>query len=236
MPSSSGPDMHGSQFIELLAAHAEDGDRTYAPRRYQVASVSAGLVTLKEVVTGEVIDEPFAALLGPAYTVGMEVMAIPVGEAELFVLGPVMRATPTLLQFGGDFVGQVYFNANDSVNSNNNSNPSTTNWVDSLTLSLSVPNGTYDALVVGSSLMGHDTSGSVNLRLTCEGTSDSGITSPNLTTANVTRIVTANKFSNVTVSDGTINVLLEYKANTAGGASGASARQNHIEIVAQRVG
>lgn len=226
--------MHGAQFVDMVAQHPETLDQTYLPRRYEVSSVSGGQLVLREVVTGEIIEETYAGVLGPNYTVGMEVMAIPVSAQELFVLGPIMRSTPALLDFAAPFVGRVYVGQNRSTNATNNSNTSTTNWLPALTCTTTLPDGTYDVVAEGSCLMAHDTSGTANLRLTIAGSSEGGVTSQALTTTFQARVGTTHVVSGVVVSGGSFATTLDYKANTAGGALGAQARNIQMVVIATR--
>jgi hypothetical protein len=133
------------------------------PFRAIVTGTSGGMVTIRrlDAATGE--DELRARLPGPGLAVDDEVLCLPVNGKPV-ILGPVQRSTPAAT-FAPSI---VTFRATDATESTTE----ITNYVTAITTSVTLPEGTWSALVWrGASFERSVATGGVSLRLQIGGSS-----------------------------------------------------------------
>lgn len=220
--------MRGDDFISVIQKGVEDADQVWVADKFEVDGIEDGLVRLRRPVSGEVIGA-YAALAGYLYDVGITVEAIPVGGGEWFILGPARSGASTA---NSPRIGQVYPDGRDATNAETLSTTNTVTYVDGLTLTTDfLPDGTYEVLALASANVAHSAGGSLDFRLRCGGTDDSGIsvTSVSTTIVTPTRVSTLVKFGGVVVSGDLITVL-QYRS----GAAGTSSMRNPVLMIEAR--
>ena len=233
--------MRGADFVDRIIQHAEKQDERWMPHKMEVSSRSSGLVVVREPVTAEVIEQPYAFVKGLQYETGDDVLMIPCGGGE-FVAVPIGKAALTLLKPDAPQVGQVYMYGRDANNAETLSTGNTATYVDGLTLSWAtggsfpIPDGTYTVMVTGSAILAGSTGNNIDLRLTVGGVDGTGVTVavPTGTLPGPgNRGMTMETMAGVVVSGG-LTIVLKYKGVSGGAGGTAYMRNPAIQAFATR--
>lgn len=148
------------------------------------------------------------------------------------ILGKLFRAIPDFLSPIAPLIGQVYTHGDSQSAADTGSTADTSNYASAMSLELAVPNGTYRVIMRYSILLAHSASSTAHIRTTCEGNNGTAFSLLVPSGTANTRVEAVQRFSSVVVSDGSISMQGQFKANAAGTVS---ARNPAIYASATRI-
>lgn len=212
--------------IQRLQQLIEDRITGVAAFRAIVTGVSGGLVTIRRLDATTADTKAYASVAGFDVAVDDEVLCIPLGGQPVIV-GRILRS-------GSDWSGQQYVKADSQLASDTATSTDTTNYVDAMTFTLAVPNGTYTVTAVGSILAQHSATDRVTVRTQVEATALNShqLYCPNSGDA-YNRLEASGTSTPFVVADGGLTAYVKYRPHDAGTAT---VTNPSLLVIATRIG
>jgi hypothetical protein len=178
-----------------------------APRLLYVSSVASGLVVLKEA-DGTIISESIAYIGTIPPQVGDSVVRIAIpGRGDKHAKGSYVAVGPINRVSGA--VGIIERTAS-ATNSATASTSSTSTYSVAITLSITLPPGTWEISAHGTIALIHSASGKADVEITIDGTAVSRQT-PNLSSSVYGRFGSAQRLTGI-AGNRTITITVEFKS------------------------